>query len=174
MTTQVSRASAILDMVPGLGQQRRADEHPGSVVRHVFFHGGDMPDLAEKLVSANVEAYLSYFSRPCHNYSPTVFQRRHRQYVRRPITAWRLRAGFQCYRAACRKTSTIFSSCTKKLQMPVLAAGRFFHGRHYLGVADSGGKRQGRRLNAADISSLKEKPEFVIQQALAFFELLRK
>ena len=64
----------ILDMVPGLGHKGGSmDIRQAQRYWHVFFHGG-MPDLAEKLVSANVVAYLSYFyTSTTYNYSPNVF-----------------------------------------------------------------------------------------------------
>jgi len=115
----------ILDMVPGLG--RKDGQMSIQAARrfwHVFFHGG-MPDLAEKLVSTNVEAYLSYFyTSTAYNYSPTVFSTEDiAEYVRVYSLPGALRAGFQYYRAGLQEDLDNLSSCTKKLQMPVLAWG---------------------------------------------------
>src|SRR5919106_896525 len=51
----------VLDTIPGFG--RTGDKMDLQLARrfwHVFFHAG-IPDLAERLVSANVRAYLSHF-----------------------------------------------------------------------------------------------------------------
>ena len=115
----------ILDMVPGLG--RKDGQMSIQAARrswHVFFHGG-MPDLAEKLVSTNVEAYLSYFyTSTAYNYSPTVFSKEDiAEYVRVYSLPGALRAGFQYYRVGLQEDLDNLSGCTKKLQMPVLAWG---------------------------------------------------
>lgn len=167
----------ILDMVPGLG--RKDGQMSISVAKrfwHVFFHGG-MPDLAEKLVSANVEAYLSYFyTSTTYNYSPTVFSKEDiAEYVRVYSLPGALRAGFQYYRAGIQEDLENLSNCTKKLQMPVLAWG----GDTFMAditsiwqtVADN---VQGGKVERCGHFIAEEKPEFVIQQATEFFGPLQK
>jgi pimeloyl-ACP methyl ester carboxylesterase len=162
----------ILDMIPGLG--RTGDKMDLQVARrfwHVFFHAG-MPDLAEKLVSANVEAYLSHFyTSTVYNYSPAVFSKEDiAEYVRVYSLPGALRAGFQYYRAGLQEDLENLSSCTRKLTMPVLAWG----GERFLAnivqlwqtVAE---KVQGGEVKQCGHFIAEEKPEFVIQQALEFF-----
>jgi pimeloyl-ACP methyl ester carboxylesterase len=166
----------ILDMIPGLG--RTGDKMDLQVARrfwHVFFHAG-MPDLAEKLVSANVEAYLSHFyTSTTYNYSPAVFGKEDiEEYVRVYSLPGALRAGFQYYRAGLQEDLENLSSCTRKLAMPVMAWG----GERFLAnivqlwqtVAE---KVQGGEVKQCGHFIAEEKPEFVIQQALEFFGPLR-
>jgi pimeloyl-ACP methyl ester carboxylesterase len=167
----------ILDMVPGLG--RKDGQMSIAAAKrywHVFFHGG-MPDLAEKLVSANVEAYLSYFyTSTTYNYSPTIFSKEDiAEYVRVYSLPGALRAGFQYYRAGIQEDLENLSNCTKKLQMPVLAWG----GDTFMAditsvwqtVADN---VQGGKVERCGHFIAEEKPEFVIQQATEFFRPLQK
>jgi pimeloyl-ACP methyl ester carboxylesterase len=166
----------ILDMVPGLGRKGGTmDIRQAQRFWHVFFHAG-MPDLAEKLVSANVEAYLSYFyTSTTYNYSPTVFSKEDiAEYVRVYSLPGALRAGFQYYRTGIQEDLDNLSSCTQKLTMPVLAWG----GDVFLGnivpvwqtVAEN---VQGGIVEHCGHFIAEEKPEFVIQQALEFFNPLR-
>jgi pimeloyl-ACP methyl ester carboxylesterase len=167
----------ILDSIPGLG--RVGDKMELQVARrlwHVFFHAG-IPDLAETLVSANVEAYLSYFyTSTVYNYSPTVFSKEEiAEYVRVYSAPGALRAGFQYYRTALQEDLENLSSGTRKLTMPVLAWG----GEAFLGnivpawqsVAES---VQGGEVKQCGHFIAEEKPEFTIQQALEFFGPLQK
>ncbi|MBI3250076.1 MAG: alpha/beta hydrolase [Deltaproteobacteria bacterium] len=162
----------ILDMIPGLG--RRDGQMSIPTARrfwHVFFHGG-MPDLAEQLVSKNIEAYLTYFyTSTVYNYSPTVFSPEDiAEYVRVYSLPGALRAGFQYYRAGLQEDLDNLSGCTEKLKMPVLAWG----GEVFLAnivpiwqtVADS---VRGGMVERCGHFIAEEKPEFVIQQALEFF-----
>jgi len=166
----------ILDMIPGLG--RTGDKMDLQVARrfwHVFFHAG-MPDLAEKLVSANVEAYLSHFyTSTTYNYSPAVFSKEDiAEYVRVYSSPGALRAGFQYYRAGLQEDLENLSSCTRKLALPVMAWGgeRFLANivQLWQSVAE---KVQGGEVKQCGHFVAEEKPEFVIQQALEFFGPLR-
>jgi pimeloyl-ACP methyl ester carboxylesterase len=167
----------ILDMIPGLG--RTGDKMDIPTARrlwHVFFHGG-IPDLAEKLVSANIKGYLSYFyTSSAYNYSPAVFSEADiAEYVRAYSQPGALRAGFQYYRAGLQEDLDNLASCTRKLAMPVLAWG----GESFLGnivpawqaVAET--TVQGGEVKQCGHFVAEEKPEFVIQQAKEFFSSLR-
>ena len=115
----------ILAMIPGLGRRdTKMDLQAARRSWHVFFHAG-MPDLAQTLVSANVEAYLSYFyTSTTYNYSPNVFSKDDiAEYVRVYSLPGALRAGFQYYRAGLQQDLENLSICTRKLTMPVLAWG---------------------------------------------------
>lgn len=166
----------ILDMIPGLGRKdEKMDIRAAQRFWHVFFHGG-MPDLAEKLVSANVAAYLGYFyTSTTYNYSPNVFTPEDiAEYVRVYSLPGALRAGFQYYRAGLQEDLEHLSSCTEKLKMPVLAWG----GQTFLAnivpawqtVAEN---VQGGMVEHCGHFIAEEKPEFVIEQALKFFGPLR-
>jgi pimeloyl-ACP methyl ester carboxylesterase len=166
----------ILDMIPGLG--RTGDKMDLQAARrfwHVFFHAG-MPDLAERLVSTNVRAYLSHFyTSPDYNYSPTVFSKEDiDEYVRVYSAPGALRAGFQYYATALNTDLENLKGCTEKLKMPVLAWGgdRFMANivPVWEGVADN---VQGGSVEQCGHFIAEEKPDFVIQQALEFFEPLR-
>jgi pimeloyl-ACP methyl ester carboxylesterase len=167
----------ILDMVPGLGRTgEKIDLQMACRYWHVFFHGG-MPDLAEKLVSANVEAYLSYFyTSTAYNYSPSVFTAEDiAEYVRVYSLPGALRASFQYYRAGIQEDLDSLASCTQKLKMPVLAwGGEAFMGNIvpiWQAVAEN---VQGGKVEHCGHFIAEEKPEFAIQQALEFFAPLRK
>ena len=166
----------ILDMIPGLG--RSGDKMDLQVAQrfwHVFFHAG-IPDLAERLVSTNVRAYLSHFyTSPDYNYSPTVFSKEDiDEYVRVYSAPGALRAGFQYYATGLNQDMDNLKSCTEKLKMPVLAWG----GERFLadivsvwqGVADN---VQGGAVPECGHFIAEEQPAFVIQQATEFFEPLR-
>ncbi len=166
----------ILDMIPGLGRAGGSmDLQAARRFWHIFFHAG-MPDLAEKLVSANVEAYLSYFyTSTAYNYSPAIFSKEDiAEYVRVYSLPGALRAGFQYYRAGLQEDLENLSSCTRKLTMAVLAWG----GERFLAnivpfwqtVAEN---VQGGEVQQCGHFIAEEKPEFVIQQALEFFGPLR-
>lgn len=167
----------ILDMLPGLGRKGGTMDLPTARrFWHVFFHGG-MPDLAEKLVSANIEGYLRHFyTSTTYNYSPNVFSAEDiAEYVRVYSQPGALRAGFQYYRAGIQEDLENLSGCTNKLTMPVLAWG----GETFLGnivpiwqtVAEN---VQGGLVEHCGHFVAEEKPEFVIEQARAFFEPLRQ
>jgi pimeloyl-ACP methyl ester carboxylesterase len=166
-----------LDTLPGLG--RTGDKIDLEAARrfwHVFFHAG-MPDLAERLVSTNVEAYLShFFTSPTYNYSPAAFSRDDiAEYVRVYSLPGALRAGFQYYRTALQEDLASLSSCTRKLTMPVLAWG----GQTFLGNSVSLWQAVAEHVQGGQVEQCghfiaEEKPEFVIEQALEFFGPLQK
>ncbi|MBI3291589.1 MAG: alpha/beta hydrolase, partial [Elusimicrobia bacterium] len=133
--------------------------------------------LAEKLVSANVEAYLSYFyTSTAYNYSPAIFSKEDiAEYVRVYSAPGALRAGFQYYRTGLQEDLENLSNCTRKLTMPVLAwGGEVFLGNivpAWQAVAEN---VQGGEVKQCGHFIAEEKPEFTIQQALEFFGPLQK
>jgi pimeloyl-ACP methyl ester carboxylesterase len=166
----------ILDMIPGLGRKgEKMDVAVAQRFWHVFFHAG-MPDLAEKLVSPNVEMYLRHFyNSTVYNYSPNVFTDDDiAEYVRVYSAPGALRAGFQYYKTGLNEDFENLSSCTEKLKMPVLAWG----GQTFLSnivpawqeVADN---VEGGEVEQCGHFVAEEKPDFVIQQAQEFFGPLR-
>jgi pimeloyl-ACP methyl ester carboxylesterase len=113
----------ILDAIPGLG--RRGDKINRDIAKqfwHVFFHAG-IPDLAEKLICANLEAYLRYlYTSTIYNYSPAVFSEDDiAEYVRAYSAPGAVRAGLQYYRTALQEDLENLSSCTRKLTLPIVA-----------------------------------------------------
>jgi pimeloyl-ACP methyl ester carboxylesterase len=166
----------ILDMIPGLG--RKDGQMSLQAARkfwHVFFHGG-MPDLAEKLVSQKIEAYLRHFyTSTAYNYSPQVFTAEDiAEYVRVYSLPGALRAGFQYYRAGLQEDLESLSSCTEKLQMPVLAWGGDVFLGNIVPVWQSVAEHvQGGVVERCGHFIAEEKPDFVVQQALDFFNPLR-
>jgi pimeloyl-ACP methyl ester carboxylesterase len=167
----------ILDMIPGLGRTgEKVDLQWARRIWHVFFHSG-MPDLAEKLVSANVEAYLRhFFTSTVYNYSPAVFSKEDiAEYVRVYSLPGALRAGFQYYRAGVQEDLENLSSCTRKLTMPVLAwGGEAFLGNGIVPIWQTVAEHvQGGAVQQCGHFIAEEKPEFVIQQAQEFFGPLR-
>ena len=92
----------ILDSMPGLGRSGdKINRDTAKRLWHVFFHAG-IPDLAEQLISANLEAYLRYFyTSTAYNYSPSVFTNDDiAEYVRVYSAPGAVRAGLQYYRTA--------------------------------------------------------------------------
>ncbi len=166
----------ILDMVPGLGRTGETmDLRTAQRFWHVFFHAG-LPDLAERLVSSNVRAYLSHFyTSPDYNYRPTVFSKEDiDEYVRVYSAPGALRSGFQYYATGLNEDLDNLKSCTEKLKMPVLVWGgeRFMANivSIWQGVAEN---VQGGSIAECGHFIAEEQPEFVIQQALEFFEPLQ-
>lgn len=166
-----------LDTLPGLG--RRADKidlQAAQTLWHVFFHAG-MPDLAEQLVSQNIEGYLRHFyTSSALNYSPNVFSDKDvAEYVRVYSAPGALRAGFQYYRAGINEDLDNLSTCTEKLKMPVLAWGGEVSPLDpiptWQAVADN---VQGGKVEHCGHFIAEEQPEFVIGQALEFFGSLRE
>jgi haloacetate dehalogenase len=166
----------ILDSVPGLGRTGdKIDRQLAKRLWHVFFHAG-IPDLAEKLVGANVEAYLRhFFTSTAYNYSPAIFSNEDiAEYVRVYSAPGALRAGFQYYRTALQEDLENLKSCTRRLTLPILAWG----GDALLGnivpiwqsVADN---VAGGEVGHCGHFIAEEKPDFTLQQALDFFGQLQ-
>jgi len=149
----------ILDAIPGLGRiGGKIDRQAARRFWHVLFHAG-IPDLAETLVSTNVEAYLSYFyTSTAYNYSPAVFTKEDiAEYVRVYSAPGAIRAGFQYCSTALREDLENLSGCTRKLTIPVLAWG----GQAFLGNIAPPGRTlpttfKAVRSSDADISSPKK------------------
>jgi pimeloyl-ACP methyl ester carboxylesterase len=162
----------ILDSIPGLGRSGdKINRETAKKLWHVFFHAG-IPDLAEKLISANLEAYLRYFyTSTAYNYSPAVFTNDDiAEYVRVYSVPGAVRAGLQYYRTALHEDLENLSSCSRKLSLPITAWG----GEVFLGdivpswraVADH---VEGGVVKECGHFIAEEQPEFTIQQALEFF-----
>ena len=162
----------ILDSMPGLG--RTGDKINREVAKrlwHMFFHAG-IPDLAEQLISANLESYLRYFfSSTVYNYSPAVFNDDDiAEYVRVYSAPGAIRAGLQYYRTALQEDVEALTSCTRKLTLPIMAwGGEAFSGNivpHWQAVADN---VQGGEVKQCGHFIAEENPEFTIRQTLDFF-----
>jgi pimeloyl-ACP methyl ester carboxylesterase len=167
----------ILDSVPGLGRSGdKINRETAKRLWHVFFHAG-IPDLAEKLISANLEAYLRYFfTSTTYNYSPVVFTNDDiAEYVRVYSAPGAVRAGLQYYRTALQEDLENLRSCSRRLTLPIAAWG----GEAFLGniapswqaVADN---VEGGVVKECGHFIAEEKPEFTIRQALGFFGQLQK
>jgi len=162
----------ILDMIPGLG--RTGDKIDLQLARrfwHVFFHAG-MPDLAERLVRADVAGYLSHFyTSTAYNYSPNVFSEEDiAEYVRVYSAPGALRAGFEYYRTALDEDLASLAGCTRKLAQPVLAWG----GEMFLGDIVPAWREVAERVEGGQVKECghfiaEEKPQLVAEQALDFF-----
>lgn len=166
----------ILDSVPGLG--RSGDKINREIAKrlwHVFFHAG-IPDLAEELISANLEAYLRYFyTSTAYNYSPAVFNDDDiAEYVRVYSAPGAVRAGLQYYRTALQEDLETLTSCTRKLTLPISAwGGEGFLGNivpSWLAVADN---VQGGEVKQCGHFIAEENPDFTIRQTLDFFSQLQ-
>ncbi len=162
----------ILDSMPGLGRTGdKINRETAKRLWHVFFHAG-IPDLAEKLISTNLEAYLRYFfSSTVYNYSPAVFDDDDiAEYLRVYSAPGAVRAGLQYYRTALQEDLESLTSCTRKLTLPVTAwAGEAFLGNivpFWQAVADS---VDGGEVKHCGHFVAEEQPEFTIRQTLDFF-----
>jgi pimeloyl-ACP methyl ester carboxylesterase len=167
----------ILDSVPGLGRTGdKIDRETAKRLWHVFFHAG-IPDLAETLISAKLEAYLRHFyTSTVYNYSPAVFTNDDiAEYVRVYSAPGAVRAGLQYYRTALQEDLENLSNCTRKLTLPIMAWG----GDSFMGdivpiwqtVADN---VQGGEVKECGHFIAEEKPEFTIRQMLEFFGQAQK
>jgi pimeloyl-ACP methyl ester carboxylesterase len=167
----------ILDSVPGLGRSGdKINRETAKRLWHVFFHAG-IPDLAEQLISANLEAYLRHFyTSTTYNYSPAVFTNDDiAEYVRVYSAPGAVRAGLQYYSTALHEDLENLSSCTRKLTLAIMAWG----GEAFLGnlvpiwqaVAEN---VQGGVVKQCGHFIAEEAPDFTIEQALQFFGQLQK
>lgn len=167
----------ILDMIPGLA--RAGEPIPLEValrLHHVFFHGGNS-DFAQMLVSQNIPGFIrQYLTTTEYNYSPAVFTAEEiAEYVRVNSNPGSIRAGFQYYATGLREDTVNLENATQKLTIPVLAWG----GVALLGnivpywqtVAES---VTGGAVEECGHFIPEEKPQFVIDEALAFFAPLRR
>ena len=158
--------------IPGLGRNGgKIDRQAARRLWHVLFHAG-IPDLAETLVSTNVEAYLSYFyTSTAYNYSPAVFTKEDiAEYVRVYSSPGALRAGFQYSSTALREDLENLSGCARKLTIPVSAwGGQAFLGNIVPAWQDVANDVRGGEIERCGHFVAEERPEFVIQQAIEFF-----
>jgi pimeloyl-ACP methyl ester carboxylesterase len=170
--TELVERMMILDSFPGIGRsgdkiKRETAKH----LWHVFFHAG-IPDLAETLISANLEAYLRYFyTSTAYNYSPAVFTDDDiAEYVRVYSAPGAVRAGLQYYSTALHEDLENLSSCTRKLTLPIMAwGGEAFSGNIvpiWQNVAEN---VVGGVVKECGHFIAEEKPDFTIQQMLEFF-----
>lgn len=167
----------ILDSIPGLGRTGdKIDREIAKRLWHVFFHAG-IPDLAEKLIRANLEAYLRHFyTSTTYNYSPAVFSNDDiAEYVRGYSAPGAVRAGLQYYRTALQEDLENLKTCTGKLTLPIMAwGGDAFMGNivpSWQAVAEN---VQGGEIKECGHFIAEEKPEFTIQQTLEFFAPLQR
>ena len=162
----------ILDMIPGL--IRAGEAFPLDLalkINHVFFHGGN-PDWATMLVSQNIDAYLRRFLTTLDfNYSPAVFSEDDiAEYVRVNSLPGSIRAGFQWYATGLREDAVNLANATDKLTIPVQAYG----GETFLGDIRGYWERVAVNVTGGAVERCghfipEERPDFVIDAALAFF-----
>jgi haloacetate dehalogenase len=167
----------VLDMIPGL--IRAGDSFPlpmALMINHVFFHGGN-PDWATSLVSRDIDGYLRRFLTTLDfNYSPSVFSEADiAEYVRVNSLPGSIRAGFQWYATGLREDTVDLVGNTEKLTIPVLAYG----GSHFLGDLPPHWEPYAENIEGGAVENCghfipEEKPDFVVDAALKFFEPLRK
>lgn len=166
----------ILDMVPGLIRAGEAFPLDFAIkINHVFFHGGN-PDWATALISRDVDLYLRRFLTTLDfNYSPAVFSEQDiAEYVRVNSLPGSIRAGMQWYAAGLRQDAINLANATHKLTLPVLAWG----GEAFLGDIRPYWQPVAERVEGGAVPRCghfvpEEQPDFVIDQALRFFEPLR-
>ncbi len=166
----------ILDMVPGLIRAGEAFPLDFAIkINHVFFHGGN-PDWATALISRDVDLYLRRFLTTLdYNYSPAVFSEQDiAEYVRVNSLPGSIRAGMQWYAAGLRQDAINLANATHKLTLPVLAWG----GEAFLGDIRPYWQPVAERVEGGAVPRCghfvpEEQPDFVIDQALRFFEPLR-
>lgn len=167
----------ILDMIPGLA--RAGEPLPLEValrLHHVFFHGGNS-DFAQMLVSQNIPGFIrQYLTTTEYNYSPAVFTAEEiAEYVRVNSNPGSIRAGFQYYATGLREDTVNLKNATQKLTIPVLAWG----GVALLGNVVPYWQAVAENVTGGAVEECghfipEEKPQFVIDQALEFFEPLRR
>jgi pimeloyl-ACP methyl ester carboxylesterase len=162
----------ILDAVPGLGRSGdKINRDTAKRLWHMFFHAG-IPDLAEQLISVNLEAYLRYFfTSTIYNYSPAVFSDDDiAEYVRINSAPGAIRAGLQYYRTALNEDLENLKSCTRKLSMPMMVwGGEAFSGDIMPAWQALADHVQGGVIKECGHFIAEEKPEFTIRQMLEFF-----
>ncbi len=167
----------ILDMIPGLA--RAGEPLPLEValrLHHVFFHGGNS-DFAQMLVSQNIPGFIrQYLTSTEYNYSPAVFSAEEiAEYVRANSNPGSIRAGFQYYATGLREDTVNLKNATQKLTIPVLAWG----GVALLGNIVPYWQTVAENVTGGAVEECghfipEEKPQFVIDAALDFFEPFRR
>jgi pimeloyl-ACP methyl ester carboxylesterase len=167
----------ILDGIPGLGRTGdKIDREIAKRLWHVFFHAG-IPDLAEKLISAKLDAYLRYFfTSAAYNYSPAVFTEDDiAEYVRVYSLPGAIRAGLQYYRTALQEDLENLKNCTRQLSLPIMAwGGEAFLGNILPSWQAAAEHVQGGVVPECGHFIAEEKPEFVIEQVRKFFGPLQQ
>jgi len=165
----------VLDMYPGIARPGASlDLAAARKFWHIVFHAG-RPELAARIVSRDVEGYLShFFLSPDYTCDPSAFTPEDiAEYVRCYSAPGALRAGFEYYRAGLEEDLANLAGCTRKLEMPV----RAFGSSALLGDVTPAWRRvaehvEGGVLDGCGHFIAEERPDFVVTQALEFFSTL--
>lgn len=165
----------VLDMIPGL--IRAGESFPLDLalkINHVFFHGGN-PDWATMLVSQNIDGYIRRFLTTLdYNYSPNVFSESDiAEYVRVNSIPGSIRSGFQWYATGLREDAENLANATQKLTIPLEVYG----GDTFLGDIRPYWETVATDVNGRAVEQCghfipEERPEFVVNAALKFFNPL--
>ncbi len=169
------RQLALLDAGPPMEQ---LGPQPPQVIRerwHSYFH--QQPDLPERLVEGNVEAYLRHFLRDWSINKYTFTDEEVSEYVRAYSQPGALRGGFSYYRAAAYEDPPHWlADAERQMSTPVL----YLWGARRARTAEALGsdplkawqqvfpKAQGKNLGEYGHFLQSEAPELVNQELLAF------
>lgn len=167
----------VLDTGPGV--IREGDSFPiegALMLSHVIFQAGK-PDWAERIISHDIEGYIKQFLGSMVWGSPSeVFaDGGYEEYVRVNSIPGAIRAGMQWYAECLRKDPKDLASITEKLQIPVEVYG----GEKFLGDLTPLWSRVAENVAGSSVPECghyiaEEKPDFVIERSLAFFDGLAK
>lgn len=135
---------------------------------HLAFH--NVRDLPEALVAGRERIYLSWFYRTGYNPS-AISEEEIDEYVRCYSAPGALRAGFEYYRAIFTDIDHNKENAKTKLKMPVMAYGgdRGFRNAPLHSMKELAENVRGGMIERCGHWIAEERPEFLIEQLLAFF-----
>jgi pimeloyl-ACP methyl ester carboxylesterase len=135
---------------------------------HLAFH--NVRDLPEALVAGRERIYLSWFYRTAYNPS-AISEEEIDEYVRCYSAPGALRAGFEYYRAIFTDIDHNRENAKTKLKMPVMAYGgeRGFRNAPLHSMKELAENVRGGMIDRCGHWIAEERPDFLIEQLLAFF-----
>ena len=135
---------------------------------HLAFH--NVRDLPEALVAGRERIYLSWFYRTAYNPS-AISEEEIDEYVRCYSAPGALRAGFEYYRAIFTDIDHNKENAKTKLKMPVMAYGgeRGFRNAPLHSMKELAENVRGGMIERCGHWIAEERPDFLIEQLLAFF-----
>lgn len=162
------RKLVILDVpIPGAGLELALSFRP-RMAWHIPFHY--VRDLPEALISGRERTYLTWFYRTAYNPS-AIGEEAIDEYVRCYSAPGGLRAGFEYYRAIFTDVDHNTENARTRLKMPVLALGgeRGFGETTIKSMQRLAENVSGGVIERCGHWIPEERPEYLIEQLLAFF-----
>jgi pimeloyl-ACP methyl ester carboxylesterase len=164
------RKLVILDVgIPGAGLADALTFRPSQSIWHIQFHY--VRDLPEALITGRERIYLSWFYRGAAYNQSAITAQDIDEYVRCYSAPGALRAGFEYYRAIFDDVAHNAENAKTKLKMPVLALGgeRGFGEMALRSMQLFAENVRGGVIERCGHWIPEERPDYLIEQLLAFF-----